>query len=270
MTTIQTSDQARPAADTQLPFQGQVALITGSSDGIGAATARLLAAGGASVAVNYHADATKAAAVVDRLTADGATAMAVRADVTSSAEMTAMAAEVTERLGPIDLLVANAAGLYGHDVPLQPFLDTPWADVERIVLRRLQALDFPIRAVLPDMLARGAGTIVVVGSSLARTPAAGMVPISMAQAAVEAAVKGLAREISPLGVRINAVAPNFILTASTAWAPDAFKAMVAERSAVRRNGQPEDVAGVVAFLASERSSYLTGSFLVVDGGTAMT
>jgi 3-oxoacyl-[acyl-carrier protein] reductase len=265
---VQTSHQA--AAGTGAPFQDQVALITGSSDGIGAATARLLAAAGASVAVNYHADEAKAAGLVDELIAAGGTAVAVRADVTSSTDMTALVAEVTDRLGPVDLLVANAAGLYGHDVPLVPYPDTPWEDVQRIVLRRLQALDFPVRAVLPGMLERGAGTIVVVGSSLARTPAPGMIPISMAQAAVEAAVKGLAREISPRGVRINAVAPNFILTASTAWAPDAFKVQVAERSAVRRNGTPQDVAGVITFLASPASSYLTGSFLIADGGTAMT
>jgi 3-oxoacyl-[acyl-carrier protein] reductase len=118
------------------------------------------------------------------------------------------------------------------------------------------------------MLERQRGSIVVVGSSLSRTPAPGMLPISMAKAGVEAAVKGLARECAP-HVRINGVAPNFILTASTRHVPDGFKAMVAGRAAVGRNGVPEDVAELIGFLASDRASYLTGSYIVVDGGTSM-
>jgi 3-oxoacyl-[acyl-carrier protein] reductase len=260
---------SRPAATEERPFQGKVVLITGSSDGIGAATARLLSAAGASVVVNYHDDDAKAGALVEALNAAGGQAVAVRADVTEHDQVQALVAETAARLGPVDVMVANASGLYGHDVPLQPFLDTSWAHVDRVVRRRLQAFVHPVRAVLPGMLERRRGAIVVVGSSLSKTPAAAMLPISMAQAAVEAGVKSLAREVSPHGVRVNAVAPNFILTAATSWAPEALKEQIAERAAVRRNGLPEDVAEAVAFLASDRSSYLTGSYLVVDGGTAM-
>lgn len=270
--TTQTSSTAlateRPQPAQAQPFQDQVVLITGASDGIGAATARLLSAGGARVAVNYHHDDARADKLVGSLTADGGEAIAIRADVTDHDQVGSLAAAVTDRLGPIDVLVANSAGLYGHDVPLVPFSELTWDHTERIVRRRLQALFHPLKAVLPGMLERQRGSIVVVGSSLSRTPAPGMLPISMAKAGVEAAVKGLARECAP-HVRINGVAPNFILTASTRHVPDAFKAMVAERAAVGRNGTPEDVAELIGFLASDRASYLTGSYVIVDGGTAM-
>lgn len=266
--TVDTTPATANGARADRPFQDRVVLITGASDGIGAATARLLAAGGAKVAVNYHADDAQADAVVGEIAAGGGEAIAVRADVTEGDQVSGLAATVTERLGPVDVLIANAAGLYGHDVPLIPFGELTWDHTERIVRRRLQALFYPLQAVLPGMLERQRGSIVVVGSSLSRTPAPGMLPISMAKAGVEAAVKGLAREIAP-HVRINGVAPNFILTGSTRHVPDAFKAMVAQRAAVGRNGTSEDVAELIAFLASDRASYLTGSYVIADGGTSM-
>jgi 3-oxoacyl-[acyl-carrier protein] reductase len=267
------SDTTAPgtATDPAPPrsFEGKVALVTGSSDGIGAATARLLADRGARVAINYHSDADRAQATLATLTATGAEAAVFRADVTDEAESRRLAEEVTAQLGPVDVLVLNAAGLYGHDVVHKPFLDLTWPETERIVLRRIQALFHPLKAVLPSMLERGHGSVVVVGSSLSRVPAAGMVAISMASAALEVAVKGLARELGPQGIRVNAVAPNFVLTASTSWAPADFKAMVAQRSAVGRNGLPEDVAEAIVFLAGDQAAYFTGSYLIADGGTAM-
>lgn len=257
------------STDTTAPFEGKVCLVTGGSDGIGAATARLLAAGGGAVVVNYHQDDAKAEAVVKSLTADGGRAVAVRADVTDEADVGRLMERVTAEFGAVDVLVANASGLYGHDVPLVPFADLTWEATHRIVQRRLKSLFFPLQAVLPEMLRRGAGSVVTVASSLSVTPAAHMFAISMAQAAVEAGVKSLAREVSPHGVRVNAVAPNFILTGATSHVPEPFKAMVAERAAVRRNGLPEDVAEAIVYLASDRAAYLTGSYLVVDGGTAM-
>jgi 3-oxoacyl-[acyl-carrier protein] reductase len=248
---------------------GKVVLITGGSDGIGAATARRFAAAGAKVAVNYHSDRGKAEALVRDLTDAGAHAVAAPGDVTDEEQTAAAVAQTAADLGPIDVLVACASGLYLSDVPVAPFEQTGWQATERTVLRRLRSLVFPLQAVLPSMYARGAGSIVVVGSSLSRVPAAGMVPISMAHAAADAGVRALAREAGKRGVRVNAVAPNLILTPANKGMPEEFKAMVAERSAVGRNGLAEDVAEAIAFLAGDAASYLTGTYLVADGGTAM-
>jgi 3-oxoacyl-[acyl-carrier protein] reductase len=250
-------------------FKDKVVLITGASDGIGAATARLLAARGAAVAINYATGKDRAEEIVGKLSADGRRAIAVHADVTDSDEVTAMVAQTEKELGPVDVLVLNATGLYGHDIVIQPFTDTSWDYVERIVLRQLKALFYPVNAALPSMLAREHGSIVAVGAALSKTPAPGLLALSMAKAALEAMVKTLAREVSPHGVRVNAVGPGFILSAATAHAPEQLKLYNAERAAVRRNGLPHDVAELIAFLASEQASYLTGQYVLADGGTAM-
>jgi len=262
-------DTTVPPAGQPGAFTGKVALVTGGSDGIGAAAARRLAAAGAKVAVNYHSDRGKAEALVRALTDSGAHAVTAPADVTDPQATAAAVADVTAALGPIDILVASASGLYVHDVPVVPFEQVTWETTERTVLRRLRSLAFPLQAVLPGMYERGTGSVVVVGSSLSRVPAAGMVPISMAHAAADAGIRALAREAGRHGVRINAVAPNFILTPANKVLPEEFKTMVAQRSAVGRNGLAEDVAEAIAFLASDAASYLTGTYLIADGGTAM-
>jgi 3-oxoacyl-[acyl-carrier protein] reductase len=248
-------------------FDRQVALVTGGSHGIGAATARLLAAGGAAVAVNYHRDATTAEQLVAELIANGGHAIAARADVTDQAQVRATVARVEAELGPIDVLVVNAAGL--RRPPLGPVLDTAHADLEHAVRAQLRAFLHPVRAVAPGMVARGRGSIVVVGAAASRRPAPGFGAIAMAKGALDAGVRTLAQELGPHGVRVNAVAPGLILTRAARHLPEPARAAVARRSAIRRNGLPEDVAEVIGFLASDRASYLTGCYLLADGGTAL-
>ncbi|MDD9376593.1 SDR family oxidoreductase [Streptomyces sp. ZAF1911] len=250
-------------------FAGRVALVTGAGRGIGAATARILAARGARVAVNYHKSADRAQELVDAIRRRGGEAVALQADVTDPGQVTALVAGVRAELGPVDVLVLNAAGLDAHEARIAPATELAWEDLEHVVTRQLKALFLTAHAVLPDMIARGAGSVVAVGAALARRPAPRFLPLSVAKAGVEAAVRTLALEVGPHGVRVNAVEPNLTLTELARHIPEEARRAAAERSALRRNGTPEDIAEVIAFLASERAAYLTGSCLVADGGTAL-
>ncbi|WP_433172870.1 SDR family NAD(P)-dependent oxidoreductase [Actinoallomurus sp. CA-150999] len=251
------------------PFAGKVALVTGASSGIGAATARLLAERGAAVAVNYHRSKDRAEELAEKLTSAGARAMAVQADVTDEAQTRSMVEETEVRLGPLDVLVLNAAGVRGHEARIAPTVDLAWEDVAFVAERQLKAIFHPVKATLPGFLERGSGSIVMVGAALARRQAAGFLALALAKSGVEAAVKTLAREVGPRGIRVNGVGPGLILSPIGERMPEAARRAAAERAALRRNGTPEDVAEVIAFLASDHASYLTGEYMLVDGGTAM-
>jgi 3-oxoacyl-[acyl-carrier protein] reductase len=250
-------------------FHAKVALVTGASSGIGAATAWSLASRGAAVAVNYHRGEAAAKEMVESIKAAGGRALAIEADVTDEDQVRAMVARTRAELGPVDVLVANATGLYAEDVKFAPFVATPMSVVERTVNRQLRGLLLPVDAVLPEMIDRGRGSIVAVGAALSRTPAPGFMPLSMAKAGVEAAVKALAQEVGQHGVRVNGVAPGLILTRVADGLPEPALRANAQRAAIRRNGVPEDVAEVIAFLAADSSEYMTGAYLLVDGGTAL-
>lgn len=250
-------------------FDGRVALVTGASSGIGAATARLLAARGALVAVNFHRGAERAEEVVGSIRSRGGRAVAVQGDVTDPVQVRALVDRTGSELGPVDVLVLNAAGLAAHEARIAPVSDLVWPDLERVVTQQLKALFLTAQAVLPQMVARGSGSVVAVGAALARRPAPHFLPLAVAKAGVEAAVRTMALEVGPHGVRVNAVEPGLILTELSRHIPEEQRRAVAARAAVRRNGTPDDVAELIAFVASDRASYLTGSCLLADGGTAL-
>jgi len=248
-----------------MELTGKVALVTGASRGIGAATARLLAAHGASVGVNYYRSEGPAAEVVGAIGEAGGRAVGLRADVRDPAQVEAMTRQAEASLGPIDILVVNASIAF----PIQPFLNYPWDAFEAKLVGEIKSAFHCCRAVAPGMVARRSGSIVCVSSGLSRQPGMGFVAHSTAKSGLDAFAKSLAFELGPSGVRVNVVAPGLTLTDATAGLPEPAKAGSAAQTPLRRNGLPEDVAGAVLFLASDASRFVSGQYLAVSGGIQM-
>ena len=246
-----------------------VAIVTGGAGGIGAATARAIAGRGAYVAV---ADLRPAAAeeTATRLRAEGLDVEAVGVDVGSEPSVRAMADTVLARRGRIDILVNNA-GVESSS----PFLEITLAEYERVMRVNTTSVWLCCQAVIPVMLRQGSGCIVNV-SSVAGQRGGGLLgtsAYSTSKGAVIAMTKGLAREFSKSGIRINAVSPSLTMTDLAQrqldrLAPGTLDRVIA-MTPIGRVGQAEEIAAVIAFLASDEASFVAGHVLNVDGGTAM-
>jgi len=244
----------------------KVALVTGGSRGIGAATAKLLARHGAAVAVNYFRSAKAARKVVSEIVTAGGTAFAVRADVRNMNQVEAMARTVAAKLGPIDTLVLNASISF----PVVPFLKFPWEDFQAKLLGEMKAAFFCCKAVVPSMVERKNGCIIGISSGLSRVPGEGFCAHSTAKSGLDAFMKSLALELGPKGIRVNVVAPGLTQTDATAFLSQKEKDASAQMTPLKRIGLPEDVAGAVLFLASGEARFISGTYLPVSGGIHMT
>jgi 3-oxoacyl-[acyl-carrier protein] reductase len=247
-------------------LKDKVAVVTGSSRGIGAAIARELARSGAKVVVNYSTSREAAQQVVAGITAAGGRAMLCRADVTVQAEVEAMMRAAEAELGPIDILVNNAS----IGFPIVPFTQYRWEDFERKLTSELKASFFPCQAVVPGMVQRRSGVIVNVSSGLSRVPGPGFIAHSSAKSALDAFSKSLALELGPFGIRVNVVAPGLTLTDATSHQPKELHEAIKARTPLRRLGEPDDVAGAVLFFCTDEAKYVTGAYLPVCGGSQMT
>ena len=243
-------------------FDTKVVFIPGSSRGIGAATARLFAKHGAAVVVNYLTNASAAERVVHDITSAGGRAIAVRADVRVSADVANMVQTVEEQLGPIDTLVRNANIM----VPIAPVVDLRWDDFAAKVVGEMQAVFYCVQAVVPGMLERRQGCIIAVSSDVARHPAGGMSAHSTAKSALEALMRSLALELGPAGIRVNTIAPGLTLTDVASRLPEQLKQTVASMTPLGRSALPEDIAGAILTLARDEAGFVTGNYVVVDGG----
>ena len=242
---------------------GKVALITGASRGIGAAAAIRLAQGGAAVVVNYHQNKEAAEKVRQQVAHAGARAIVVQADVTRHDQVDTMVKMTEQQLGPIDILVNNAY------FPFQvgPLHELSWESFHRAMEHELSAFYFCARACLPAMKEKQAGRIIVVSTRLAQQPLAKMGAYAAAKSALESMANTMAIELGPLGIAVNVVTPAFTLTDASLIMPEAFRERVKDTRPLKKHLYPEDVAGAIAFLAGDDASMLTGSHILITGGS---
>ncbi len=250
--------------EQQLPLTGKIALVTGSSQGIGRATAERLAQSGADIVINYRKNASTAAEVKANLKSLGRRCIAVQADVSLEEDVSRLFAEANEALGPVTILVNNV-GTTRDKLILQMSL----ADFEYVVDTNLRSAFLCTKAALRGMMKARWGRIVNISSPAALLGNAGQANYAASKAAILALTLSTAREMASRNITANAIAPGFIPTELTSTLTDQQRQYLLDNTPLGRFGAPEEIAAAINFLCSPEASYITGQILCVDGGMAM-
>lgn len=242
-------------------LENKVALVTGASRGIGRAIAIKLASYGATVIVNYQGSKEKAEEVVNTILVNGGQAESYGCDVSDFESCGNMIGEIIKKYGRLDILVNNAG--ITRDGLLMKMSEE---DFEKVINVNLKGAFHTIRHASRYFLKQRSGSIINISSVSGVSGNAGQANYSAAKAGLIGLTKSVAKELGSRGIRVNAVAPGFIETDMTDAMPESAKEAIKGQITMGRIGKPDDIAGVVAFLASDASSYVTGQTIAVDGG----
>lgn len=245
-------------------LQGEVALVTGASRGIGRSIALALAKAGAKVIVNYQGNEAAAQETIRLILAAGGGGFLYKADVSAASEVEAMIKAVLDTYGRIDILVNNAG--ITRDGLIMRMKDDDWSSV---IETNLTGVFNCCRAVTRPMLKQRSGRIINITSVVGLLGNAGQVNYASAKAGIIGLTKSLAKELASRAIMVNAIAPGFINTEMTEKMPESAKKEMSRSIPLGRLGDPDDVAKVVLFLAGEGADYITGQVISVDGGMAM-
>ncbi|MCA3749293.1 MAG: 3-oxoacyl-ACP reductase FabG [Rubrobacter sp.] len=248
-------------------FSGEVAWVTGSSTGIGAACALALAREGCRVAVHYNRSGEEARRVAEEIEGSGGEVLLVKGDVSDARDVERMAGEVEARFGGLDFLVNNAGGLLER----RPFSEMTEALWDRVMEVNLKSVFLVSRAALPLLRRRGRGRIVNVTSIAARTGGGpGSAAYASAKGGVSTLTRAMAKELVSENILVNGVAPGVISTPfHDRYTPPEVRERLRRGIPIGREGTPEEVAGVVVFLLSPAADYLVGEIIEVNGGQLM-
>ncbi len=245
------------------PLSGKVILITGASRGIGAAAAKRVARDGATVVINYLQNRDGAMKVLDEIQKAGGRGMIFQADVTKLKTVEEMARAVREKFGGADVLVSNAY----FPFEVNPVMQLSWEGLKKALEDELAALYNLTRLFVPSMSEKKKGKIIVVSSRLAQQPLPRLSAHAAAKAALEAMANTMAIELGPLGITVNVLTPALTLTDASSIMPEEFKERVRRTRPLQKHLYPEDIAGTIAFLASDDTDMMTGSHILITGGS---
>lgn len=245
-------------------LKGKIAVVTGSSKGIGAAIALGFAGAGADIAVNYNRDQAGAEEIVRRIGELGRKAIAYRADVSAAGEVEGMMESIIRDFGRIDILVNNAG--ITRDTLLVRMKEEDW---DRVIDTNLKSMFLCTKVVAKAMMKQRSGKIINITSVIGLIGNPGQANYAAAKAGVIGFTQTVAKELGSRGIHVNAIAPGFIVSQMTEQLPEDVKNKLLDSIPLGRFGKPEDVADLALFLASDQSDYITGQVFHVDGGMVM-
>lgn len=255
-----------PGATMEAELEDEIALVTGSSRGIGAATARKLAERGANVIVNFRSSEDAALSIAEDIRDEGSDALVIQADVTNPEAVEDMVDEVESTWGSVDILVNNA------NIPFarKPIADMEWEEFHTKIENELKAAFIVSKSVLPGMVEQEHGRLVYVSSGLSKSPSTGTAAHGTAKSGLNAFTKYVAEEYGEYGITANTVSPGLVETDATADRIDEeVRGYMAKTTPLGRIAQPEDVATTIVAFAGEPAQFVTGTYTPVNGGNTM-